>query len=128
MPVFRKLRHFTGTFEEVKTKINELPVSTGEKDLCEIDIVENRFIPGLSVDVQDYVESMKKVEIVKFTIKYIGTTKGADELFESSISIKDLSDIQVFEKLLDAEHIENRDEILQTYISIKQIISQNENI
>jgi exonuclease SbcD len=126
LPVFRKLRHISGTFEEVKEKIRNLPKPENYKDLCEIEITESHFVPDLAALVEKFTETIENIDIARTVIKFSETVKGADELFESSVSIKDLSDIEVFEKLLDKENIENRTEILQTYHQIKQIIAEND--
>ncbi len=125
LPFFRKLLHFSGTFEDIKMKISKLQNVQISKDLCEVEIFEKQYIPDLINSVQQYFAELETIQIAHFKIQFAENNAGLDEFFDTTQSIKDLSDIEVFEKRLDNENIENKEDILQTYYEIKQIISQN---
>jgi hypothetical protein len=106
-------------------KISKLQNVQISKDLCEVEIFEKQYIPDLINSVQQYFAELETIQIAHFKIQFAENNAGLDEFFDTTQSIKDLSDIEVFEKRLDNENIENKEDILQTYYEIKQIISQN---
>lgn len=115
IPEFRKLVSVKGSFDEVKEKIDTFSGNENLIPWISVEIEEETIKPNLVKDFELYAENLNNVEIVTFKIKSRTEIEGADSIYEETTSLKDMAIADVFEKLLEKEEIENRDEYKKSF-------------
>lgn len=114
VPKFRNLNLVRGTFEEIVIKINAMTNDRDLKDWVEINVEEAFYDPSLSDQLSAFVQEIKHVEILKYTIQYKNKVEGANELY-LGVDLTDLDPKDVFEKRLEGDQVEDKDDLMQTY-------------
>nr|WP_320120642.1 exonuclease SbcCD subunit D C-terminal domain-containing protein [uncultured Marinifilum sp.] len=126
VPLFRRLIAFTGNLDKVTAQIRQHK-SVGEfTDWAEIQIVEENYDPNL---IQKYKELLSEdfdLEIIKPSISFKDRITGVSELYEEQVALKDLTNQEVFEKLLDRSNFEDRTELQNSYQQLLQEMNEQE--
>jgi DNA repair protein SbcD/Mre11 len=131
VPVFRCLIRFSGTWSEVRTRLQQ-HTDKGETlpTLAEIDVQEQQHDPQLHLDVEAEIRQLQngRFRVVKHRIGFADKLEGAHLLFDvSTTTIEDLSPADVLEKRMEREKInaEQMDRIREAFNEIVQEIRQS---
>ena len=125
VPTFRRLIRFEGSFEELSTKIKTHKVSSILKDWVELIVKEEFYDPSLPERLSELVDSITHVEVLRYSIEYANKVEGLNELYGAD-NITELDPKDVFEKRIDGDKVENRQELLSTYAELLEIIQTKE--
>lgn len=110
VPIFQKMKKIKGDLSLIKKKLNDF-ISEDESIWVSIEYDGDNLVPDLPEILGDIIENTK-VEILKISNK-----KAFQNLLPNQgeyISLDELSEIDVFEKVLDENNIEDKDkEILK---------------
>lgn len=108
VPVFRELKTFSGSLDEVWTALQNYHPATLLEALVELNVVEPHFDPQKSVQFDLLLREFEKASfrIIKPRLTYENRIKEADELFEVGTEIEDLSPREVFNRRLESENLD----------------------
>jgi len=133
IPKKRQLKKMTGSYEEVKDKLEKYNPEYELVSLVELEIIEENFSGAILSDVEQLIAEFAKSD--KFTILKSKTTflKGAkdtSDLFERGESIEDLKPIDVFEKLLENESLtEDKHKLMRdAFVELLESIHHSDSI
>lgn len=115
IPKFRNLIRFKGTFDCVKEQIKSYEQKEQLKTHAEIHIEEEKVIPNLISDVQDYVEKINKVNIIYQKIRFLNQEMEQESIFDKETTIEDVNEKEIFDKLLSINEIESKNELKNTF-------------
>ncbi len=108
VPKKRQLRKITGSFDEVKDKLEAYDPDFELESFVEIEVNEEEFSAALLSEVEqliaEYTQS-DKFSILKSKTTFQNGAIDTSDLFERGESIEDLKPIDVFEKLLENESL-----------------------
>ncbi len=131
IPKFRSLTKFTGDFNTVKEKLSKFKPDFPLKSFVEIEVQENAFSAIILAGVDDVVTLYGEGE--SFTILKARTTfaeKAIDtaSLFEEGEHIEDLKAIDVFNKLMDHQQVDEEQQhmLKEAFIEIMESVTQSE--
>lgn len=126
VPLFRKLVGFSGNLNEVLEQLQQHKSKGEYTDWAEIQIVEENYDPNLLQKYKELLDGDFDLEIVKPSISFKDRIKGVSELYEEQVALKDLTDQEVFEKLLDRSNFEDREELQNSYQQLLQEMNEQE--
>lgn len=126
VPSFRKLVGFSGNLSEVMEQLKQHQSEGEYTDWAEIQIVEENYDPNLLQKYKELLDGDFDLEIVKPSISFKDRIKGVSELYEEQVALKDLTDQEVFEKLLDRSNFEDREELQNSYQQLLQEMNEQE--
>ncbi len=119
VPTFRKLRLFRGNLEEVKEKISKhnarLLLDENENKLrtwAEIQIESETILPNLDLQLTDFVKDMY-IDILKLRI--VRTQQTQSQPIFVHQNLKDMTEIDVFQKRLESVEESEREGLLQSF-------------
>ncbi len=113
IPEIINLKKVKGTYNEVVT---ELKVLDKELDyLVDIELFEEKYNPELFSLFYDFIEKLEKVKVINYKIIFEDKQIGADDIYEDTVSLRDMDITDVFHKLIDKHEIDNSDEIIDTF-------------
>lgn len=126
IPTFRKLIGFSGNINEVAIQLSQHKSEGEYTDWAEVKIVEENYDPNLVQKYKELLSESYDLEIVKPSITFNDRIKGVSELYEEHIALKDLTNQEVFEKLLDRSNFEDRTELKNSYHQLLQEMNEQE--
>jgi exonuclease SbcD len=108
VPVFRQLKTFSGSLDEVWTALQNYHPETLLEPLVELNVVEPYFDPQKSVQFDLLLREFEQLpfRIIKPRLTYENRIKEADELFAVGTEIEDLSPREVFNRRLEDENLD----------------------
>lgn len=127
VPTSRRLISFTGTLSEVRNKLQAHVCDNQLSDWAEIRITEPQYDPLMINEYKELLEQSFSAEIIKPSISFTDRIKGISSLYEEQPSLRDLSNIEVFEQLLNRSNFEQTEELKSTYLELVQSVFDNEN-
>lgn len=126
VPSFRRLIGFSGSLDEVATKLKQHQSEGNYTDWAEIQIIEESYDPNLIQKYKELLVADFDLEIVKPSISFKDRVNGVSELYEEQVALKDLSNQDVFDKLLDRSNFEDRTELQNCYQQLLQEMNEQE--
>ena len=126
VPSFRKLVGFSGSLNKVLEELEQHQSEGEYSDWAEIQILEENYDPNLLQKYKELLDGDFDLEIVKPSICFKDRIKGVSELYEEQVALKDLTDQEVFEKLLDRSHFEDREELQNSYQQLLQEMNEQQ--
>jgi len=114
VPKFRELKKFKGTYEQVKSKLEKYKPEFELDSFVELEINEATFSSTILSKVEELVdqfEGSEKYTILKHKTVFEEGAKDTADLFTHGQNIEDLTPIDVFNKRLEQESLE--DDVLQ---------------
>jgi len=106
VPKFRELKKFTGSYEEVKSKLENYNPDFDLDSFIELEITESIFSSSTLSKVEDMVndhEQREKFTILKHKTVFNEGAKDTADLFTHGQNIEDLTPMDVFNKRLEQE-------------------------
>ncbi len=126
VPTFRKLRLFRGNLEEVKEKISKhnarLLLDENENKLrtwAEIQIESETILPNLDLQLTDFVKDMY-IDILKLRI--VRTQQTQSQPIFVHQNLKDMTEIDVFQKRLESVEESEREGLLQSFKELLEMV------
>jgi exonuclease SbcD len=126
VPAARKLLGVSGSLEEIREKLQVYTSSSEEKDWCEITVQEEKYDPKLIQEYKELLEHEFDLEIVKSSIAFADRKESLTSLYEEQTSLRDLSNQEVFEKLLERSDYQEQEELLNTYQQLLAEMNESE--
>jgi len=115
IPKFRNIVLFKGTFIEVRNKIQNYKNDGTQKAWIEIEIIEEKFNPELRSLVEAYIEEIKDFEILNYKILFEENIKSIEQLIKEPTSLENISQTEIFDRLLAKTNTENPEELKNTF-------------
>jgi len=115
IPKFRNIVLFKGTFMEVRNKIENYKDDGNQIAWIEIEIVEQKFNPELRSMAESYIEGVKNLEILNYKILFEENIKSIEQLIEEPRSLENISQTEIFDRLLAKTNTENPQELKETF-------------
>ena len=109
VPKFRELKKFKGSFEEVKSKLLKYKPDFELPSFVELEVEEKEFSTSLLSEVEQLVnayESSENFTILKHKTSFKDGAKDTADLFTHGQNIEDLTPMDVFNKRLELENLE----------------------
>ncbi|MBB6459764.1 exonuclease SbcCD subunit D C-terminal domain-containing protein [Flammeovirga kamogawensis] len=110
IPKFRILKKIVGSLEEVKEKIVVLNVSSDQLTcLVELEIVEPTYNPLLQGEIEAFKAEFNtrnketNTLIIKSRFSFDKSVEGADELYDETVDISELTPLDIFTRRIDDE-------------------------
>ncbi len=121
IPTFRKLHHFKGEFEELKSEISKInPISPILPELVSIEI-----IPKGIVSIKEILEELKSINSNLKIIKSVVEKKEINFLNDGDLKkemIKEINPIFVFQEILKEEENLDQKEKDELILKLKEIL------
>ena len=111
VPKSRELKKISGSFQEVKEKLDKYQPSFALPSFVELEINEDEFSAILLAHVDELKNSYLdhgQFNILKARTFFKTGTKNTADLFKAGESIEDLRPMEVFEKRLELENLESK--------------------
>ena len=109
VPTFRKLLRFTGTVEQLRENLKNLPVTDSFlSTFIELDAVEENPDPAKIADLQELADEFvsESAKILKSRIRFINQPEGTASLYDVDVNIEELKPEDVFRKKIENENID----------------------
>ncbi|AZQ62818.1 exonuclease subunit SbcD [Flammeovirga pectinis] len=138
IPKFRILKKIVGTLEEVKEKIELLNVlSTQLTCLVELEIVEPTYNPLLQGEIEAFKAEFNarnqdtNTLIIKSRFSFDKSVEGADELYDETVDISELTPLDIFTRRLDDERTVNleagfKDQLMDAFKQLSEEVETKE--
>ncbi|MCL3780555.1 exonuclease subunit SbcD [Prolixibacteraceae bacterium JC049] len=126
VPIERKLISFSGTLAEVKEAIKVHKSANQLTDWAETRVTEPQYDPILIAEYKELLEESFDVEIVKPSISFTDRIKGVSALYEEQPALSDLTNTEVFEKLLERSNFDQTEELMGSYKELVQSVFDKE--
>ncbi|MFT4533996.1 MAG: exonuclease SbcD [Saprospiraceae bacterium] len=131
VPKKRGLSKFSGTFDEVRSKLENYDPEYELVSFVEIEVTEDNFSSTTLANVEDLVSeyaSHERFHILKSRTQFVNGANDTSDLFEQGVNIEDLQPREVFEKRLSAEQMddEKRDFLENAFQEILEEVMQKE--
>ncbi len=110
VPKKRALSKFSGTFDEVRSKLENYNPEYDLISFVEIEVMENDFSSTTLANVEDLVTeyaSYERFHILKSRTQFKNGANDTSDLFDQGVNIEDLQPSEVFEKRLMTEQIDD---------------------
>lgn len=110
VPKFRELKKFKGSYKEVKAKLEKYQPDFQLSSFVEIEVIEEKFNSSILAKVEELVDQYEASEmytILKHKTIFTEGAKDTADLFTHGQNIEDLTPIDVFNKRLELEGLED---------------------
>ena len=131
VPKFRSLVKFSGTLEEVIQKIGKYQSKSTElNDLAEVEMIEENYDPHKVTLLENFLYDFnnENLQIVKHKIHFKNKVSGTAQLFSFDQHIEDIKPIEVFEKRLEKEELdeESKKLLIEAFYEIIELAQSTE--
>jgi len=131
IPSFRRLISFKGTFTEVEMKMQAYATSSTLTDWAEVSIEEQEMNPALRTQFEKLVEEVNAADngwrIIRPTLRF-QNQNGSGFEGEETASLSEMEVGDVFDRLLEARQVTNREELSNTFTELMDHLQhQSEN-
>jgi len=110
VPKFRELKRFKGSYDQVKSKLEKYSPDFELDSFVELEINETTFSSAILSKVEELVdqfEGTEKYTILKHKTVFAEGAKDTSDLFTHGQNIEDLTPIDVFNKRLEQESLDD---------------------
>ncbi len=111
IPQFRKLLSIKGNFEEVKEKLTNYQSDSQLIDWAEVHIHQEETDLSIRNEFENLKTVIKNVELLKYNISFAEHLKEITSHFDESKSIADIEITDVFDKMLEEQQIQGKEEL-----------------
>ncbi len=123
VPIFRSLKRISGSLQDVYAKIVEIENNKSLlKTWLELIIKQEKFNPDDKVDFIYFISELDQSVVLKYKFEAADANTEIQNM-ENKKSLKDFSNLEVFEHFLQKKGIEANDEIKYAYNEIVQSIN-----
>ncbi len=114
VPVFRKLVRFSGSFEEVKAKIEAWKEEGLTKAYAELQIEEETMNPAVYADAARFVADWESpsIDIVNYTIVIKSDLPQMAELGNGHLDLREIQPLEVLDKMMEAGKVSPEDQFI----------------
>jgi len=127
VPKFRNIVEFKGELIEVINKIENYSNNSQLTTWADIKIIENNYDPSIFRKVETFIETIKNVEVLNYKINFTDSNLESDNLTESTKTLNELSETEIFDKLLEKliskEKIEQKTNLKNTFNELLNIVN-----
>ena len=109
VPEFRRLIRFRGSVAHLKQELdNYSPNDNKLGDFIELEALEDDHDPARIVELEEMIGNFRndKARILKYSIRFANQSAGTASLYGDTESITDLKPMDVFEKRMERENLE----------------------
>lgn len=124
IPKCRDIILFKGNFEKVKQKISEYKIPDENKTWAEIEIIEELYNPELKTQAEEFIEEIDNIEILSHKIIFRDKAENIDDLYTEETNLKNFSETDIFDRLLEKTGTENKQEIKNTFLELLELIKK----
>lgn len=110
VPKKRALTKFSGTYDEVRAKLENYNPEYDLVSFVEIEVIEGDFSSNVLANVEDLVTEYannEKFHILKSRTQFENGANDTSDLFDQGVNIEDLQPSEVFEKRLLTEQVDD---------------------
>lgn len=121
VPQFRNLVAFSGTLAEVRHQLEDYNLKTPLISLAELIITEPNESIQIRQELDDLIETYQNeyLRIVKSRLHFTNKIRGASDGFKPGVSVADVTPMEMFEKRLELDGIqENREDLTNAFRQI----------
>ena len=124
IPQFRNLVSFQGTLSEVKVQLANYALKTQLISLAEILVIEPNESVQIRRDLDDLLErgDTDHLKIIKSRLNFTNKVRGASEVFQTGVSVADVTPMEMFEKKLELDETQGNIEELKN--AFRQILEE----
>ncbi len=130
IPQARRLQSFEGTFAQLIEKVDAYSADSQLPDWIELNIREENYDPLLARRISDFVEESNAresgFEIIRHTLIFADQSSAGFILPEAGKALADMSETEVFERLLEQQNVSDRDALLDTYRELSELVYSDE--
>lgn len=108
IPQFRNLVKISGSLQEIREKLDQLPENTQLESLLEVELVEDRYEAVKLFSLDELVSSFERsgYRIVKHRARFKNSMQGASEAYDPDVHLQDLKPREVFLELIENQDME----------------------
>ncbi len=130
IPSSRRLRRFSGSFEEIQASLSAFKKDKKLKCFAELEIIEKDHTPSLSINLHKFITEFQSDEVEILTYKFRFTNK-ASNLYghdAENKSIEDLTPKEILLKKLETEEVEEdkKNLIIEAFDELLSEIIEND--
>jgi DNA repair protein SbcD/Mre11 len=114
VPVFRKLVRFSGSFEDVKAKVEAWQEEGLTKAYAELQIEEESMNPAVYADAARFVADWNNafIDIVNYTIAIKSDLPRMDEISGGHLDLREIQPLEVLDKMMEAGKVSPEDQLI----------------
>ena len=129
VPVFRKLVRFSGSFEEVKAKIEAWKEEGLTKAYAELQIEEETMNPAVYADAARFVADWESplIDIVNYTIAIKSDLPQMAELGNGHLDLREIQPLEVLDKMMEAGKVSPEDQFIMRSAFLELLGMDDEN-
>jgi exonuclease SbcD len=129
VPVFRKLVRFSGSFEEVKAKIEAWKEEGLTKAYAELQIEEETMNPAVYADAARFVADWESpsIDIVNYTIVIKSDLPQMAELGNGHLDLREIQPLEVLDKMMEAGKVSPEDQFIMRSAFLELLGMDDEN-
>lgn len=129
VPVFRKLVRFSGSFDEVKAKIEAWKEEGPVKAYAELQIEEETMNPAVYADAARFVADWESpwIDIVNYTIAIKSDLPSMEELGNGHLDLREIQPLEVLDKMMEAGKVSPEDQLIMRNAFLELLGMDDEN-
>jgi DNA repair protein SbcD/Mre11 len=129
VPVLRKLVRFSGSFEEVKAKIEAWKEEGLTKAYAELQIEEETMNPAVYADAARFVADWESpsIDIVNYTIVIKSDLPQMAELGNGHLDLREIQPLEVLDKMMEAGKVSPEDQFIMRSAFLELLGMDDEN-
>ena len=129
VPVFRKLVRFSGSFEDVKAKVEAWQEEGLAKAYAELQIEEETMNPAVYADTARFVADWNSafIDIVNYTIAIKSDLPRMDEISGGHLDLREIQPLEVLDKMMEAGKVSPEDQFIMRNAFLELLGMDDEN-
>ena len=129
VPVFRKLVRFSGSFEDVKAKVEAWQEEGLAKAYAELQIEEETMNPAVYADAARFVADWNSafIDIVNYTIAIKSDLPRMDEISGGHLDLREIQPLEVLDKMMEAGKVSPEDQFIMRNAFLELLGMDDEN-
>lgn len=128
VPKFRELVRFSGSFEEVMQKLKHYNSNAKLNTWAEVVIEEENYDPEQEYKYRQIINELENIQVLKYAFEYKNKKDNDKNIFDTSVTLQELDVKEVFQKLLDKQKIEKKDDLILAFDQILEETRMTESI
>jgi len=123
VPKFRNLLKFEGSLNEIITQVNKYQNDLPLETWAEIHVVEKEYIPLIRNDIDNFIESVSNLKILKYTYNFENQSETTTEAFTKNLT--DLLPENVFRAHISKLNVVGEEDLMSTFLELCQQVAEN---